>query len=402
MDGFARAISSEMGKPITQAYDEVEDAIKECQFLLNRAITVLGPSEGAMHNGVRRIQSRSALGVVGVIAPWNYPLELSVWGVVGALLAGNGVLYKPSEYTPLVGQLLVDAFHELGLPDGLLAIVHGDAEEGQFLVGADIDCVWFIGSSAAGADIYRRCSATLKKCVLEMGGSSPAIILGDMNIDKGLIDGLLKRRFTNTGQVCSAIKRLYVHENVHDELVDALSASLLSQRWGRPSDELSQIGPVANRRAFDQLVTFRADALSKGAISLGFKEQVDPHGYYFPPALLINADQNMQVMKEEVFGPLLPIQKFSHIEEAVEMANNTPYGLSAWVCGGDAKIAARVADGIDAGRVYVNNFEPSGIEHTFQAFKKSGLGMCQGDSLLTEFSVLRQQYLALACDGGGQ
>lgn len=396
---LAQCISLEMGKPINQSIQEVRDSIDEAGFLLSRAEEVLSETHIGYDSSSHHYRSWVALGVVAVIAPWNYPLELSLWGILGALLAGNGVIYKPSEQSPLVGQTLFDLLFQLDIPPGLIQIVHGDRTQGIALVEASVDCIWFVGSTEAGLDIYQRASRSLKKCLLEMGGSSPGIILEGTAITENLVREILASRLTNTGQVCSAIKRLFVHESLHDQIIEYLGHFLSEWIPADPLDLNTNIGPVATKVGLLRLKEAIYDAKSKGASHFSVECVLPEDGFYFPPTIITGATRSMKVMAQEIFGPLLPVVKFCTTNEAIHLANDTNYGLSAVIYGSESDQLKYLASKIEAGRVCLNSAKGTDIKYSFECFKDSGLGCCQGDALLSEFALMKYTRLHISQRG---
>jgi acyl-CoA reductase-like NAD-dependent aldehyde dehydrogenase len=390
-DRLARTLSMEMGKAFFEALEEIDDAVEECTYLLNRAPSVLGEQPLPRTADGEHVAVWQGLGTVAVITPWNYPVEIALWGIVGALLAGNAVLYKPSEVTPLTGQLLYELLLLLDLPPGLVGLVQGDGREGQMLVESGVDAVWFVGSEQAGQDIYCRAAKTMKKCLLELGGSSPTLLFADFEVSDELIDLLLASRFTNAGQVCSAMKRLYIEQPIFDAVVRRLSQRLQKIRVAEPFAIDCGMGPLASSSAFDRLQEQVTQALASGATSPQIEAWRSTVSPFFPPMLLLDVTPTMSVMLEEVFGPVLPVIPFFGEEEAIRLANASRYGLSASIFCADAAKAGRVAARIDAGRVLVNARKSAGIAYPVEGFKCSGLGRHQGDWLLLEMA--RMKYI---------
>lgn len=390
---LARTITQEMGKPLREALDEIDDATAECAYLLDRAAPVLGSRTLAQEPDAQHLLTWHGMGTVAVITPWNYPVEISIWGLMGALLAGNGVLYKPSEVTPLTGQLLYELLRKLDVPQGLIGLVQGDRREGVMLVDSAVDAIWFVGSEEAGIDIYVRAAKSFKKCLLELGGSSAGILFADVEIDDALIDQLLALRFTNAGQVCSAMKRLYVEREKFDEVVRRLSQRLNTWQITQPLASNCDMGPLASMASFLRLRQQVSHALADGAASpqvVAFRTAVAP---YFPPMILTDVEAGMSVLDEEVFGPVLPVIPFVDERHAVDLANASRYGLSAHIFCADAEKAQRVAGLIEAGRILVNTHKSPGIGFPIEGFKRSGLGRHQGDWLLLELAQMKYTKL---------
>lgn len=316
-------------------------------------------------------------------------------GIVPALIAGNTVVFKPSEYTSLSQKLVADLINETGLPNGVLQTVIGRGEVGAWLVDAQVDLIWFTGSTKVGQQIFQKAGTKFIKTLLEMGGSSPGIIFADANLEAAL-DQLYWGRFLNAGQVCTAIKRLIVQKPVYDQLVQMFAQKLKQVKLRNPLDN-PDIGPLVSVKQLQHLEEQVADAVNLGAkVIMGGKRPNDPNlanGNYFEPTILTNIKPEMKVMKEEVFGPVLPIMAFDTEEEAIALANATDYGLSAEVYTADIEKGERVAKKIDAGTVAINTdnfFKP---ECPFGGFKKSGMGKEYGEEGIKEFT--RQKLIAV-------
>lgn len=383
-ESLACTITKEMGKPLKESLSEIDDAIVESTYLLNRAENVLDIQIIAKEPEAHHQLTWHGVGTVAVITPWNYPVEISIWGILGALLAGNGVLYKPSEITPLTGLMLHRILCKLDIPKGLVGLIQGGRNEGQILVESAVDVVWFVGSEEAGLDIYTRAAKSFKKCLLELGGSSAGIIFSDIEIDEALINQLLELRFTNAGQVCSAMKRLYVEQEKFTEIVERLSQRLCSMQTTQP---------LASMVSFSLLHRQVDEALAGGAMSpqlSTFHSAVAP---FFPPMILTGVENGMSVLDEEVFGPVLPIIPFTNEDHAVELANASRYGLSAHIYCANIDKAKRVAEQIQAGRILVNTHKTPGISFPIEGFKRSGLGRHQGDWLLLELAQMKYTKL---------
>jgi acyl-CoA reductase-like NAD-dependent aldehyde dehydrogenase len=382
---IAKVTSQEMGKPISQS---LESLLSDANYL--RAFLDQGPeylaneitvNEKSAENSVLHQIVYEPIGVVACIVPWNYPFSNFLWGVIPNLIAGNPVVFKHSEECPLIGKIAEEMMQALKLPEGVFAEVYGDASVGKALVEQDVDLIWFTGSSSAGKNLFEVAAKKQIKSVLEMGGSDPVIVFEDakkLDIDR-VISKIYARRFDNCGQICCALKRLIVHESLFQEVVDKLLKQLETIKVGDPLDPQTQMGPLAAERQVVLLESQMADAVKLGAkVLCGGKRPDGLSGAYYLPTILTNIDKNMRIWKEETFGPVLPIVTFKTEEEAIALANDTIYGLSAVVYSADKERARRVAAQIDAGCIDINfgsHWRPC---NPFGGYKASGVGREHG------------------------
>ncbi len=388
---LAKLITLEMGKPLPQSLSEIDSELEFISYYADNGSKFLSP-ETILENDKELYKvTHEPYGVCACICPWNFPLSMVTSGVLPAIIAGNTVIVKPSEYTSLSQKMVVDLINETGLQKGIVNVVIGDSTVGRTLVDSDVDLVWFTGSTKAGMDIYRKCGEKFIKALLEMGGSSPAIILDDADVDNA-IENLYWARFLNCGQVCTAVKRLFVQNGIYDEFVGKLVEKVKSVKIGNPIDN-NDIGPLVNPKQLQTLEEQVKDAIGKGAEALtGGKRpgsETLKKGNYFEPTILSNVTMDMRVMKEETFGPVLPIVKFESIEEAVSMANDTEYGLSAEIYTSDLKIGEAMSKKIHSGTVAINTdnfFKP---ECPFGGYKKSGMGREYGRIGMQEFAQVK-------------
>lgn len=375
-DKLANLITLEMGKPISQSIKEVDWIYKYLEFYYQEGPKILQDKIIEEDEKVLRKVTREPIGVCGVITPWNFPVGMPIWGIMPNLIAGNTVVFKPTENAPLCGQEIIDIFDKVGLPDGLLNIVHGNGEVGAALADSDVDMIWFTGSSKVGEELYGKCGEKFIHCMLELGGSSPAIILEDANINNA-IENIYNGRFLNCGQVCSAIKRLFVHESVYKEVLAGLIERVKNTKVGNPLEEVD-FGPLASKKQLELLVSQVEDAMVKGAnVAVGGARVADENlrnGFYYPPTILTNVNFRMRVLTEEVFGPVLPVMSFDDIDEAIKMANKTEYGLTAQVYTQNLELGNRIARRIEAGVVSINSNSYSTPATPFGGYKKSGKG----------------------------
>ena len=284
-------------------------------------------------------------GVCACICPWNFPLSMVTSGVLPAIIAGNTVVVKPSEYTSLSQKLVVDLINQTGLPDGVVNIVIGGSEVGKLLVDSSIDLAWFTGSTRTGLDIYRKCGDKFIKALLEMGGSSAGIVMADADIENA-VENLYWARFLNCGQVCTAVKRLFIEKPIFDKFVSQFIERIKKAKIGDPL-QTNDIGPLMNKKQLETLKEQVKDAISKGAkVEVGGNVITSDdlkNGNYFESTILTNINSDMEVMLQETFGPVLPIVEFETLEDVVNLANDTEYGLSAEIYTSDLEKGRKLA-----------------------------------------------------------
>jgi acyl-CoA reductase-like NAD-dependent aldehyde dehydrogenase len=324
-------------------------------------------------------------GVVGIIAPWNYPLLLAAGQVLPALVAGNAVVLKPSEYTPSSGVLLAEMLREAGVPDDAVQVLPGDGVIGAALVDAGVEKVYFTGSNVTGQRVALACAARMIPYVLELGGSDPAIVLDDAPLDAA-VRGIVWGRFANAGQTCTAPKRVIVSAAVYDRVVNGLARAVATLRLG-PASAASDVGPLIRPWQAAELRAQLDDAIARGARVIASTPRADTlHEGYFPPTVLVDVTPDMRVMRDETFGPLLPVVKVASDDEAIAVANRTSFGLSASVWSRDGARARRVAARLEAGAVVLNDaIMNAGIaELPHGGVKGSGTGRSHGEAGLLE------------------
>lgn len=377
-DEIANLISLETGKVITESVSEVTRYTDELSWFLENGPKALKDEitlddEKSIHRMVFE-----PMGVAACIAPWNFPFGMSVWGIFPNLVAGNPVVFKISEESPMVGRLMEQIILNHKLPDGVFYEVYGAGDVGKKLSESDVNLIWFTGSTRTGKSLYKTAAEKFIKVVLEMGGSSPGVIFEDADIELAA-PVIFGGRFRHCGQVCSALKRLIVHEKIENKLISALSEIVEKQKIGNPLDANTDLGSLVAKRQLSLIKEQYQDALDKGAkIVAQSKMPKGLKGAFFPPTLLTNIRKNMRVWREEVFGPLFPIVTFKTEEEAVELANDTVYGLTARVVSEDLLRAERVASKIDAGTISINYESRFLACDPFGGYKDSGMGRERG------------------------
>ena len=318
------------------------------------------------------------IGLAAVIVPWNFPWSNFLWGVIPNLIAGNTVVFKHSEECSLSGKLFEEMVKKINLPQGVFSEVYGAGDVGEYLVHQDIDLIWFTGSSKIGKRLYEIAGKKFVKAVLEMGGSNPAIIFEDVDINE-IIDKIYIKRFMNCGQVCDALKRLIVHKSLFNQVVNKLKKMAESKIIGDPENTKTQMGPLVAKRQLELLESQIADALKKGAkVITGGKKPKNLEGAYYLPTILTHIKKDMRVWTEEVFGPVLVVVPFNSEEEAIKLANDTSYGLGAQIYTKNKNLTQRVAAKIEAGAIDVNLSSHWLACNPFGGYKDSGMGREHG------------------------
>ena len=383
-------LTAEQGKPIGDAAIEVFGSAIWLQYFaeLEAPPTVIRDDDQAYVEVVRR-----PVGVVAGITPWNYPLVLAFWKIAPALLAGNTIVVKPSPFTPLttlrVGELLRDV-----VPPGVLNIVSGSDQLGAWMTTHPVPRkISFTGSIETGKKVALAAAADLKRVTLELGGNDPAIVLDDAEpavVARGIFAGA----FQNNGQVCSAVKRVYVPERLYGEVVAALVEEARAAKVGEGTEPGVTLGPINNKPQLDRVAELVADALSHGAKAATGGAPLDGPGYFFQPTILTDLMDGTRIVDEEQFGPALPVVAYRDLDDAVERANATHFGLSGSVWGADADRATEVAGRLECGTAWVNTHLALAPQQPFGGFKWSGIGVENGPWGLAEFSEVQAVHRA--------
>lgn len=382
-EDFKRLLTAEQGKPHDDALNEVMGAglwLKGAATL--RLPTVINEDSAERYSETRHVP----LGVVGAIAPWNFPMMLAMFKVGPALLAGNTMVLKPSPFTPLTTL----KFGELAatiLPPGVLNVVSGGDALGPWLTEhPGIDKVSFTGSTATGRRVMQSASATLKRVTLELGGNDPAIVLPGADV-AAIAEKLFWAAFANNGQICIAAKRMYVHEDVYEPLKAALVAYAGTVRVGDGAQQGTQLGPINNRPQYERVLDLIRDAKEKGYDFLIGGDATETPGYFIPVTIVDNPPEDSRIVQEEQFGPVLPLMKFSNVDDVVARANASEYGLGASVWSADADAAYAVAERIASGTVWVNEVQHLTPLAAFGGMKQSGIGVEGGVEGLLEYTA---------------
>jgi aldehyde dehydrogenase (NAD+) len=326
-----------------------------------------------------------ALGVAGQIIPWNFPLLMLAWKIAPALAAGNTVVLKPAETTPLTALLFAEILQQADLPPGVVNIVTGAGATGQALVRhPDVDKIAFTGSTAVGREIARATAGTGKRLTLELGGKAANIVFDDAPIDQA-IEGVVNGIFFNQGHVCCAGSRLLVQENVHDDVVERLKQRLSTLRLGDPLDKNTDIGAVNSAEQLERIKELTAVGEQEGAVRWSPPCEIPANGFWFAPTIFTGVQSSSRIAREEIFGPVLSILTFRTPQEAIAKANNTPYGLSAGIWSDKGSRILAVADGLKAGVVWSNTFNRFDPASPFGGYKESGYGREGGKQGLSAY-----------------
>ena len=360
---------------------EVVPTIDGLDWLAEEGPDVLADQTVRMGQGLflgkRSKFSFEPLGVVGVIAPWNYPWSIPFGEVAVALMAGNGVVLKPAEETPLLGERIREAFEKAGFPDGLVRVLQGEGEVGRAICESSVRKVFFTGSVPVGYEVGAACAARMKGAVLELGGKDPAIVCPDAE-PANAIAGIAWGGFANAGQTCSGIERVYVHEDVAEQFTDGLRAAAERLRLGDPTSPEVEVGPMISAEQAEKVEELVEDAISNGARRLcgGPVEVPGSPGSYIAPTVLVGVTHDMRIMREEIFGPVIPVITVVSEEEAILLANDSEFGLGASIWTRDRPKGERMARRIDAGMVWINDhmYTHAAMQCAWGGVKDSGLG----------------------------
>jgi len=384
-DELADILTSETGKPISQSRNELNGLLPRVDFFLDEAERTLADEVvlDAPGEGLREVISHEPLGVIANISAWNYPYFVGSNVFVPALLAGNAVVYKPSEFATLTGLAIASMLNEAGVPIDVFSVVVGDGPVGAELLSHSLDGVFFTGSYATGRRIAESVAASLTRVQLELGGKDPVYVCDDVDVAiaaEGLADGA----FYNNGQSCCSVERIYVHERIYDDFVDRFVATVDGFTMGDPTDEATYLGPLTRAAQLDVLEAQVADAVAKGAtVRTGGSRVERAGGTWFAPTVLTAVTSDMAVMREESFGPIIGIQAVADDAEALAQMNDTDYGLTAGVYATDQDRATALLRQVRAGSAYWNCCDRVSPRLPWSGRGNSGMG-----STLSTYGIL--------------
>jgi acyl-CoA reductase-like NAD-dependent aldehyde dehydrogenase len=373
-EDLARTLTLEVGKPIRQSRNELKGLGARLDFFLEASARTLRDEKVFADASMTELISHEPLGVIANISAWNYPYFVGSNVFVPALIAGNAVLYKPSEFATMTGQHIADMLHASGVPDDVFVTVIGAGATGAALLRQRVDGVFFTGSYATGARIAAAAARSMIKVQLELGGKDPVYVCEDVDV-KAAAAAVADGAFYNTGQSCCSVERIYVHAAVHRAFVEAFVAEVKSFKMGDPMDEATYIGAITRAPQLAVLKQQVADARRKGARVLLGGRALRGRGHWFEPTVLVDVDHTMSVMRDESFGPLIGIQAVAGDDQAVALMNDSEYGLTAGVYTPDAARARRILARVEAGSVYWNCCDRVSPRLPWSGVRHSGLGL---------------------------
>jgi succinate-semialdehyde dehydrogenase / glutarate-semialdehyde dehydrogenase len=375
---IAKIMTLENGKPLKESLGEVDYATSYIDWYAEEAKRIYGRTIPASTESKRIIVSRQPIGLVAAITPWNFPAAMMTRKAAPALAAGCPFIVKPAVETPLTTMRLVELAHEAGIPTDVIQYVNGRGSVvGDLFTQSEyVRKISFTGSTPIGKQLIKNSADTVKHMTMELGGHAPLIIAEDADLDLAVQQTLITK-YRNAGQTCVCANRIIVHENIVDQFAEKLAEEVKKLKVGNGLDSDTQIGPIINEKGYEKIVSQIEDAIDKGAeVLAGNQYDVNKdQGYYFVyPTVLKNVSADMVIMQEETFGPVAPIVSFKTLEEAIEIANSTPYGLAAYFFTNDYKTGTYIHDHLDFGIIGWNDGAPSGAHVPFGGMKESGLG----------------------------
>ncbi|MBO9131152.1 NAD-dependent succinate-semialdehyde dehydrogenase [Bacillus sp. 165] len=395
---IAKIMTLEQGKPFKEAIGEVTYANGFISWYAEEGKRVYGETIPASHPNKRILVRKEPIGVVAAITPWNFPAAMITRKVAPALAAGCTAVVKPATQTPLTALKLAELAEKAGVPKGVLNIVTGKSSEigDAWLKDSRVTKITFTGSTEVGKVLMRGAAETVKKVSLELGGNAPFIVMDDADLEKAA-KGLVQSKFRNAGQTCICTNRVYVHEAVKDQFINVFQKELAKLKVGNGLEEGVDVGPLIDKAALEKVDTLVEDALQKGAkiIYRGQKPNTET-GFYYPPAILSDTNDDMLCMKEEIFGPIAPISTFKSEQEVIQRANHSNFGLAAYVYTENLSRSFRITEELEYGIIGLNDALPSAVQVPFGGYKESGLGREGGHYGIEEF--LEVKYISIGLD----
>ncbi|WHY83147.1 aldehyde dehydrogenase family protein [Siminovitchia fortis] len=393
IEEIAMVETMDTGKPLAQARSDVESGARYFEYYAGVADKFFGETIPVAPN-IIDYTVREPMGVCAQIIPWNYPLQITSRGVAAAISVGNTVVVKPAEDTPLSALKLAEIFSEIDVLKHALQVVTGYGEEaGAALVNhPDVNHVTFTGSAATGASVMISAAKNIIPVTLELGGKSPHIVFPDCDLEE-TVSWVLRSIIQNAGQTCSAGSRLLVHSTIKDKLLGILTEKMRQIKIG-PGVNDSELGPIISQKQFERIMAMVKRAKEEGArIVIGGKRATGGHlnkGFYFEPTIIENVSRTSEIAQEEIFGPVLTVFEFETENEAIELANGTPYGLVTGIWTNDISRAHRIAGKVKSGQVFINDYGAAGgVELPFGGYKKSGIGREKGVEALRNYTQLK-------------
>jgi|SRR3989344_10819 len=362
----------EVGMPKNEAKSSTTKLLDRIKFLTTKCPEFLKSEEVSLKDGRVNRVAYQPVGTVAAIMPWNHPFMIPFWTFVPALIAGNNVVYKPSELTPLVGREIEQIFSKLDLPDGLFSAIYGDGKIGRYLSSAaEVNMVSFAGSVRVGMNIYQEAAGNMKRLILENGGKD-ALVVGHCKDNEKVTEQILLGLLRHAGQLCSSVRRVYIVEDQYEQYLELLKNKITSYKIGDPRDEDTVVGPLKSKRQVDTLDSQIEDALSKGG-SISYQGR-EKSGLVYPPTIIRDAVPGMKVVDQETFGPLLPVIQVKNLQEAATYVNRSSFGLNASIWHDNLDEAVELASKIDVGTVSINMLPGTHNYCTWHGVKMSGIG----------------------------
>ncbi|MBE4907822.1 NAD-dependent succinate-semialdehyde dehydrogenase [Bacillus luteolus] len=385
---LARTMTMEQGKPLKEALGEVGYANGFLSWYAEEGKRIYGETIPATTRNKRLFVHKQPVGVIAAITPWNFPAAMITRKIAPALAAGCTAVIKPAEQTPLTALKLVELADQAGIPKGVLNVVTGDPQAiGKvWLDDMRVRKLTFTGSTEVGKLLMKGSADTVKKVSLELGGHAPVIVMEDANLDKA-VEGVLASKYRNAGQTCVCSNRVYVHESIHDTFIEKFTEKVAELKVGNGLEEDVHIGPLIDQAAIDKVVKHIEDARSQGAVVKHGGNVVS--NLFFEPTILSNVTDNMLCMREETFGPLAPVTTFTTEEEVIERANDSDYGLAAYVFTENITKGIRICEALEYGIVGLNDGLPSTPQAPFGGFKQSGIGREGGHHGIDEYLEIK-------------
>lgn len=393
IEKLAAVLTSEVGKPLQQSLNEVNGARVRIQWLTKNAETHLKDEVMTQEGNLTEKISYEPLGVVCNISAWNYPYLVGINVFVPALLAGNAVMYKPSEYAILTGLEIERLLKEAGIPANVFHVAIGAKTVGEWLLELPFDGYFFTGSYKTGKYIYEKVAAKMVPCQLELGGKDPLYVADDIIDTKSVAAGTADGAFYNNGQSCCAVERIYVHEKIYNQYVDEFVKEVKSWKVGSPTEDGVYIGPLSRKEQLAFLEEQVADAITRGAKLETGGHRMNVRGYYFEPTVITNATHQMAVMREESFGPIIGIMKVKNDEEAIRYMQDTAYGLTSSVYSGSQQRAEAILQQINSGTGYWNCCDRVSAALPWSGRKHSGFGATLSHAGLRAFTKPKAYHL---------